>query len=211
MRSVPTRPLLAALTLLAVALPAAAQTPVQRLQLVSLDSLKALTWQSLANDAQGDVLHPRLPDAKDLSYALDAKAGLVWFKVSSHVPLPERFFGINVAIESDGNADNGLPWWGTNKIKLDRLASAYLFDTGKDWQGTAGVSDSEGAGRFLFSTLSREVKVALDRERQAILLGVPRASLGTATSVRVIATVGSMMANNDDVPNEGLVTVKLTP
>jgi hypothetical protein len=205
------RGLLAVSALFAVAAPAVAQTPVQKLQLVALESLKGLTWQTLASDAQGDVLHPRLPDAKELSYALDTKAGLVWFKVSSYEPLPERFFGINVAVDNDGNQDNGLPWWGTNKIKLDRLASAYLFKGEGYWQGTAGVSDGEGAGRFLFSTLSPDVKVALDRERQAILLGIPRTSLGSVTSVRVIATVGSMMANNDDVPNEGMATVKLTP
>jgi hypothetical protein len=30
-------------------------------------------------------------------------------------------------------------------------------------------------------------------------------------TVRVIATVGSMMSNNDDVPNEGSVVVTLRP
>lgn len=44
----------------------------------------------------------------------------------------------------------------------------------------------------------------------AILLGIPRSAFGTAPAVRVMATVGSMLANNDDVPNEGMVAVKLT-
>lgn len=211
MRPAPGKPFLAALALLAASVPAAAQTPVQKVQLVPSETLKALSWHSLATDPQGDVLHPRLPDAKELSYAIDAKAEMVWFKVSAYEPLPEHFFGINVAVDNDGDADNGLTWWGTNKFKLDRLASAYLFSAEGYWQGVAGVSDGESAGRFLLSTLTRDARAALDREQKAIFLGVPRSALGTATTIRVIATVGSMMVNNDDVPNEGAVTVKLSP
>lgn len=203
--------LLPTLALLVAAAPAVAQSPVQKVQLEAAEPLAALSWHSLASDPQGDVLHPKLPDAKELSYAIDAKGGLIWFKVSSYEPLPERFFGINVAIDNDGNPDNGMPWWGTNKFKLDRLASAYLFRAEGFWQGVAGMADSEGAGQFLFTNLSRDTRAALDREQRTIFLGIPRAALGTATTIRVIATVGSMMVNNDDIPNEGAVTVKLTP
>lgn len=211
MRFAPGKPLLTALALLVAASQATAQTPVQKVQLVAADTLKALAWHSLATDPQGDVLHPRLPDAKELSYAIDTKAEMVWFKVSSYEPLPERFFGINVAIDNDGNSDNGLTWWGTNKFKLDRLASSYLFSAEGFWQGVAGVTDGDSAGRFLLSAITRDARAAVDREQKTIFLGVPRSALGTATSIRVIATVGSMMVNNDDVPNEGAVTVKLTP
>lgn len=202
--------LLAALSLLAAA-PATAQSPVQKVQLLAADTLTSLSWHSLASDPKGDVLHPRLPEAKELSYAIDPKGDLVWFKVSTHEPLPERWFGINVAIDNDGNPDNGLTWWGTNKFKLDRLASAYLFSAEGYWQGVAGIADSEAVGRTVFNNLSRDVKVALDREQRAILLGIPRSALGTSPTFRAIATVGSMMVNNDDVPNENAVTVNLTP
>jgi hypothetical protein len=205
------RRLLPALSLLVAAVPAAAQSPVQKVQLVAADTLTSLSWHSLAADPKGDGLHPRLPDAKELSYAVDPKTNLVWFKVTAYEPLPESWFGINIAIDGDGNPDNGMTWWGTNKFKFDRLASAYLFSAEGYWQGVAGVADSEGAGHTLFTNLSRDVKVARDREQRAILLGVPRSALGTAPTVRVIATVGSMMINNDDAPNEGAVTVKLTP
>lgn len=203
--------LLPALSLLAAAVPAAAQSPVQQIHLLAADKLASLSWHSLASDAKADVLHPRLPDAKELSYAIDSKAGLVWFKVSAYEPLPERWFGINIAIDTDGNPDNGMTWWGTNKFKFDRLASAYLFSAEGYWQGVAGVADSEGAGRTLFNNVSRDIKVALDREQRAILIGIPQSALGTAPTLRAIATVGSMMVNNDDAPNEGAVTVTLKP
>jgi hypothetical protein len=207
--------LLAAFSLLAAAPAAAAaataQGPVQKVQLVAPDALPVLIWSSVASDPPGDVLHPRLPDARDLAYAIDPKTDLVWFKASTFEPLPERWFGINVAIDIDGNLENGTTWWGTNKFKFDRLASAYLFMAEGYWQGVVGVADSEAPAHFNFSNLSRDVKVALDREKRAIFLGVPRSTLGGATTLRFIATVGSMLVNNDDVPNQGYATIKLTP
>ncbi len=204
---------LASMLVSVMAASAAAQTPAQKVTLTAIEPLRALAWQSLASDPSGDGLHPRLPDAKALSYAIDPATQFVWFKVDVYEPLPERFFGINIAFNTDEDpqSSTGMAWWGTNKIKFHRLASAYLFDAGSYWQGVAGLSDAEGAGKMNMNNLSRDVKVALDRDHRAILVGVPRASLGTAPTVRVIATVGSMMVNNDDIPNEGMVVVKLKP
>jgi hypothetical protein len=196
---------------LLVAGSAAAQSPVQKIQLVPADTLASLSWQTLAADPQGDGLHPHLPDARELALALDAKGEIVWFRVRMYEALPENWFGINVAIDSDDKPDNGMPWWGTNKANFDRLASAYLFKGDGYWQGVAGVTDSDGAKRAIFNNLSRDVKVSVDREQRTIMLGVPRAALGSSPTVRVIATVGSTLVNNDDVPNEGMATVKLTP
>jgi hypothetical protein len=190
---------------------AAAQSPMQKLRLLPVDSLASLSWISLAVDPKGDGLQARLPDAKELSYAIDQKRDLVWFKVAVYEPLPDRWFGISVAIDNDANPDNGMPWWGTNKSRFDRLASAFLFKAEDYWQGYAGVTDSESAGKGYMSKLTSDVKVAVDPGQRAILLGVPRSALGAASTVRVLATVGSMLANNDDVPNEGMVAVKLKP
>ncbi len=191
------------------AVPAAAQTPMRKVQLLPADALASLSWTSLAVDPKGDVLHARLPDAKELSYAIDPKTDLVWFKVNVYEPLPERWFGISVAMDIDDKPDNGMTWWGTNKAKFDLLASAFLFKAEDYWQGYAGVADSESVGRGYMTNLTRDVKVALDREQRAVLLGIPRSVLGKAPTIRVIATVGSMLANNDDVPNEGMITVRL--
>jgi len=202
---------LAAIAISLVAIDAASQSPMGRVVLTPPESLSSLKWTSLTTDPKGDVAQRRLPDAKDLAYAIDQKTDLVWFKLAVYDPLPERWFGINVAFDVDGNADNGMVWWGTNKVKFDRLASAYLSKTDEDWQGYAGVADSESVGRGSMSNLTRDVKVALDRGERAIVLGIPRATLGPAASVRVIATVGSMLINNDDLPNEGMIVVKLPP
>lgn len=197
---------------LAAALPGAAQSPITRVRLLPADALaSSLTWRPLASDGKGDVRQQRLPDARELAYALDPKADRVWFKVAVHEPLHERWFGVNVAADIDDAPDSGMAWWGGNKIKFDRLVSAYVSGYGGDWQGYVGVSDSESVGRGNMSGLTRAVDVAVDRERRTVLLGVPRSALGTAPTIRVIATVGSMLAYNDDVPNEGMVTVSLRP
>src|SRR5690348_15520376 len=91
-----------------IATPAAAQNRMRKIQLQPAAPLASLPWKWLATDPKGDVLHPRLPDAKELFYAIDPASDLVWFKVSVHDPLPERWFGINVAFDTDGNADNGM-------------------------------------------------------------------------------------------------------
>ena len=192
-----------------VSVAASGQTPMRKLQLLPASPLASLSWVSLASDPKGDGLQPRLPDAKDLSYAIDSAGDLVWFSVTVYDPLPERWFGFSVTVDNDDRPDNGMTWWGTNKIKFDRLASAFLFNADDYWQGYAGVGDSESIGRGNMTNLTGDVRVALDRERRAIFLGVPRSALGPAPAVRVIATVGSMLVNNDDVPNEGVVTVRL--
>src|SRR5215216_6790240 len=89
-----------------------AQTVVSKVQLLRPEKLPHLSWQSLASEGQGDGLFAKLPDAKELAYALAPKGDLIWFKVRVHEPLPEDWFGINVAIDSDGNPDNGMSWWG---------------------------------------------------------------------------------------------------
>ncbi len=190
-----------------IAAPAVAQSPVQKVHLTALDSLRSLAWQSLATDPSGDGLHPHLPDAKALSYAIDPATHIVWFKVDVYEPPNEKWFGINVAIDTDEKP--GMAWWGSNKMTFNRLASAYLYNAGNYWQGVAGMADSEGAGHMLFTNVSKDVQVAVDRDHPAIFLGIPRAALGSAPTVKVIATVGSMMVNNDDIPNEGTVVVKL--
>ncbi len=191
------------------AAPATAQSAVRIVSLLPADTVASLSWTSLASDPQGDTQRPRLPDAKELLYAIDPKTDLIWFKVTLYNSVPDHWFGINVAIDVDDNPDNGRQWWGSNKFNFDRLGTAYLQKTGDDWHGIVGVSDNSVRGNL--NNVTTDVKVAVDREHPAILLGIPRSAIGDMPTVRVIATVGSMMANNDDVPNAGSVVVKLKP
>src|SRR5213075_2447576 len=72
-------------------------------QLTAADSVAALSWTS---DAKGDGLQARLPDAKELFFAIDSRSDRVWFKVITWEPVPEDWFGISVAFDSDDKPDN---------------------------------------------------------------------------------------------------------
>jgi len=189
--------------------PVQAQSIMHKVREEPVRSLASLPWTTLASDSRGDGLQARLPDARELAYAIDPDGNTVWFKVTVYEPLPEAWLGISVAIDSDEDPNNGAVWWGTNKIKFDRLASAFVFRTGDEWQGYAGVGDSDSIARGDMTNLTRDVRIAVNRDDRWIALGVPRASLGPRPTVRVIATVGSMVANNDDVPSDGMVSVTL--
>jgi hypothetical protein len=61
---------------------------------------------------------------------------------------------------------------------------------------------------MVMDELGGDVRVAVDRASPALLVGVPRALIG-ARAPRLIATVGSAMINNDDLPNEGAAEARL--
>lgn len=197
----------------AKARPSAAATgsPTATVELADPATMASLPWRSLSREAAGDGLRPRLPDALALSWAT-AKDGWVWFRVSLADTPPERWMGINIALDVDGDPANGMAWWGSNKaFHFDELITAFLNRADRYWMGTIGVATADDIGRGVMDGKSTEVRATIDRAGRAFLVGVPRRVLGASGEVRAIATVGSSMANNDDLPNEGAVTFVLPP
>lgn len=191
--------------------PAATAVPYSILTtLASTEAARSLSWRNLASEEAGDAQVARLPDARSLGYHYDASADRMWFRVQLESTPPGDWFGLNVAVDADRDQTNGSPWWGTNKaFHWDRLISAYLFRVGDRWQGILGVADSAGVARGEMGSLATtEVIVGADRDEPALFVGVPRASIDDDLEMNVIATVGSAMAPNDDVPNAGFATTK---
>ena len=190
--------------------PAAAPTPmVAKTALADAGPLTLLSWRPLVSDPAGDGTSPRLPDAAALAWAADGE-GRVWFRVGLHGPPPEKWLGLNVALDLDGDPTNGAAWWGANKaFHFDRLITAYLWPGAGYWQGVLGVADAEAVGRGVMNDVSRDVRVAVDRDAQAFLVGVPGAALAGGHATRLIATVGSPMFNNDDLPDSGAAEAEL--
>lgn len=183
---------------------------VGKLALDDAAPLASLPWRPLATDPAGDGTSPRLPDAAALAWAPDGD-GRVWFRVALHGPAPERWLGINVALDVDGDPTNGTAWWGANKaFHFDRLVTAYLWPGAGYWQGALGVARAESVTRGVMDDLSRDVRVAVDRGAPgAFLVGVPGAALAGGRPTRLIATVGSAMLNNDDLPDSGAAEANL--
>jgi hypothetical protein len=174
--------------------------------------LAGLSFVTLAREAAGDGVSRTLPDARELAVAVDRPRGLVWFRVTLDAAPPAAWLGINVALDVDGDPANGRAWWGQNKaFRFDRLVTAYLSKGDGYWQGIAAIGDAAGAAVGRLDGIPGDVRVVVDRARRAIAVGVPRDALGLRGPARVIATVGSSMTFNDDLPQEGALEVVIPP
>jgi hypothetical protein len=172
--------------------------------------LTGARWRELTRDPAGDGRSKTLPDALALSQWRDEKNGLVWIRVALAAPPPPEGIGVNVALDIDGDAQNGMAWWGTNTaFHFDRLVTAFLFDTGSQWQGTIGIADAATvqAGDMMTGAFGLP-RVILDRAGHTVSVGFPRAALGPGkAAVRAVVATGSPMVFNDDVPAEGTVRI----
>jgi hypothetical protein len=184
----------------------------QKLTLTDPRSLDRLLFATIARDDRGDTVSPRLPDARELQLAVDPSDDRVWFRFVLQDAPPEIGFGLNVALDIDGDPDNGGAWWAQNKrFHYDRLITAYLGRGAGYWQGVAGVADAAQVASFSLTARSSDVRVAVDPARRSLAVGVPRAALGLAPGghVRLIGTVGSNITFNDDVPADGAIEVDI--
>ena len=173
--------------------------------------LAGLKWRELAQDPAGDG-RPGLPDARAVFTARDRS--LVWFRIDLQDTVPPNWFGVNLALDVDGDPANGTAWWGKNKaFHFDRLVSAWLWDVDGRYEGTVGIASSEEvAARKM--TNDQEVHFATDRTDHRIYVGVPAAAVapaGTTASAatHLVVAVGSAISHSDDVPDEGFLTVGL--
>ncbi|HKA88221.1 MAG TPA: CIA30 family protein [Haliangiales bacterium] len=185
---------------------------VTKVKLTDARALDRLSFATVGRDARGDTVNARLPDARELQLAVDPAEGRVWFRFVLYDPPPAAYFGMNVALDVDGDPDNGGAWWGQNKaFHYDRLVTAYLAKGAGYWQGMVGVSDAAQIAEGRFSAVSKDVRVAVDPGRKTLAVGVPRSALGLPPGgrVRLIGTVGSNMTFNDDVPQEGALEVTI--
>jgi hypothetical protein len=182
----------------------------RKLRLTDPRSLDRLPFTTIGHDDRGDGVRPLLPDARELQLAVDGADQRVWFRFLLQDPPPETWFGVNVALDVDGDPSSGGAWWGQNKrFHYDRLITAYLNLGAGYWQGTSGVADAAQVAALSMDGRSSDVRVAIDPARRAIAVGVPRAALGLPPGgrVRLVGTVGSSFTFNDDVPADGALEV----
>lgn len=172
--------------------------------------LPAGPWKELAKDPRQDGAKKDLPDATAVSVCGDPSQDRVWFRIALAGPLPERWFGANLAMDVDGDPKNGMAWWGTNKaFHFDRLVTVWGNETGSGYEGMIGIAEAdEVAAGSMAGSRGEHVLLVLDRAKPALVIGIPRRALGAGEApVRLVAAVGSSFAHNDDVPDTGAALV----
>jgi hypothetical protein len=185
--------------------------PPRALRISLSPAPRAGSWEELARDAPGDGQSAALPDATSLSVWRRGSGDRVWFRIGLREAAPERWLGLNLVLDTDGDPDDGAAWWGSNAaFHYDRLVTVWLFRTNHGYQGVAGIAEAPSVAEGEMMAGGTDVLVALDRDPAAFLVGVPRAALGTGT-VRLVAAVGSALMHNDDVPGEGAASFSPTP
>lgn len=91
-------------------------------------ALPATGWVLIADDPTGDCKVPSLPDATRLEAIPASPDGLLWLRMTLKEKPHDRWLGLNVVLDADGDPANGQPWWGANSaFKFDRLVTVWCI------------------------------------------------------------------------------------
>ncbi len=169
-----------------------------------LGSIPLDGWVELATDPAGDANAPALPDATRLEVHQQQSDELIWFRMTLRETPHDRYMGVNVAVDLDGDRGNGQAWWGANKdFKFDRLLSVWCFRVEAGCMGTIGVADADRVAAGAMGGDGATVRFAIDVARRAYVVGVPRKVLQLGSRpARVVGAVGSALLFGDDVPSK---------
>ena len=174
-------------------------------------SIPASGWTDLAADPERDGRMPMLPDATRLEAIPSAPGNMLWVRVTLRESPHDRWIGMNLAIDVDGDPANGFAWWGANSaFKFDRIVTVWCFRVADGCQGFIGLADAAQAASGVFVAGGGEkLQFAIDRERRAFIVGVPRDVLGLqGKEIRLVAAVGSAILYGDDVPGQGAAIIR---
>ena len=166
-------------------------------------------WIELATDPTDDGKMPSLPDATRLEAIPSSPDGLLWVRVTLREPPHDHWLGMNLVLDVDGDAVNGKAWWGANNtFKFDQVVTVWCFHVADGCQGYIGVADADQPNAFA-ADVGRSLRFAIDKDRRAYVLGVPRDALHLkGGNFRLVAAVGSALLFNDDLPGQGSATLR---
>jgi len=182
---------------------------------LSENELPKSKWSFLAEDAKGDQVSPtafgaasdrtyHLFDAQKLEYTLDFSQGLVWFRFTYYA-CPSQDFGINLMLDTDGNANNGANWFYKNKsFKFDIQATLWLRKTRGRYYGVNALSKaSDARERRLASISDKAMQFFFDKKNKQLYVAIKHSDLGSPSQMRVAGATGSNRFWNDDIPDQG--------
>lgn len=175
-------------------------------------SLPTGEWLVLATDPAGDVNESATADGKELSYQSGERGRTVWLKFQTHNDFPTDGFGINLVIDDDADQETGQPWWGGDSdFTFDRLVTVWVtrHESGA-YDGLVGVTDADAAmEQNMVGILAGGLQFLILEDENAVVVGVPRSALPDADEFSVVGAVGSTTSWNDDISDDGPVTMSL--
>ncbi|MGE5834485.1 MAG: CIA30 family protein [Acidobacteriota bacterium] len=177
----------------------------------TLSAIPSTGWVELGTDPERDGKMPSLPDAIRLEAIPSAPGDMLWTRITLRETPHERWMGVNLAFDVDGDPSNGAAWWGSNSaFKFDRLVTVWCVRVADGCQGYIGLADADQvAARTMVAGGGAQLRFAIDRERRAFVVGVPRALLTLqGKEIRLVAAVGSALLYADDVPGQGAATIR---
>ena len=191
-------------------IPAGVPAGIANVRLTAAAAIPTTGWIFLADDPAMDGNIPSLPDATRLEMIPAGADGILWFRVLLREAPHDRWMGMNIVLDVDGDPANGTAWWGKNAaFKFDRLVSVWCFNGAEGCQGFIGIADAEQIASGVFAAGGERLRIAIDRERRAFVVGGPRDALRLgASAVRLVGAVGSALLWNDDVPGEGAAILR---
>jgi hypothetical protein len=195
----------------AAPVPSGTAGPVSVAPFAPLASIPGSGWVELASDPERDGNVPALPDATRLEAIPAGADGRLWVRIGLREAPHDRWMGVNVALDVDGDPGNGQAWWGANGgFKFDRLVTVWCIRVEDGCQGYIGVADAaQVASGAVAAGGGDGLRFAIDRERSAFVVGVPRDALGPVTgAVRLVGAVGSALIYADDVPGQGAAVLR---
>jgi hypothetical protein len=164
-------------------------------------SLDGLAWRALGSDAAGDGTNAAWPDLRSLELARGAAR--VWFRLTFEKDLPPSF-GVNLAIDRDGDPGAGARWWGGgSSFRYDRLVTAWVVREGDGYFGITGVTDANGGATQRLMKRSTDVLLRLGEDGRSVTVGVPMAALELAAGARILGAGGTNLMWNDNLAAEG--------
>ncbi len=173
------------------------------------------TWTLLASDTTNDVYFSNLVDGKALYYYYDETNDSLFFRVEVYDSIVTKNFGFTIVfyVEDSTLSQN---WCLNTGFLYNKFIVAWMEDINT---GIIGTGDAKGYAKVMTTgdlnaitnIKSNNATVSLLPDSNSYILGVARQDVITnlSDSIKVIATVGSNQACNDDIPNNGFGTIVL--
>ncbi|MBL4716162.1 MAG: hypothetical protein COC01_05080 [Bacteroidetes bacterium] len=171
-------------------------------------SAETKTWTLLATDAENDVFDVNLLDGKALYYNYDGQTDSLHFRVEVFDSIKTTNFGFTIVFFIQDTSLNQSKYWCQNtSFTFNKFIISWMED--KD-NGMIGMGDAKGytdlmnTSNFDLITNLKDDNAVLSflSDSNSYILSVARKDVlpVLTDSFKVIATVGSNMSCNDDIP-----------